>query len=344
MKTIVFACGGTLGHINPAIAMANYLNEKYNIIFFSTTKEYKNNTYKELSFKVYYFNAFGFNRKNLISNFKILKENKRTKREIKKILINQNVDLVVSMGGSIGTLVVSEAIKLKIKTIIHEQNAIMGLGNKLVYKRVNKVLLTYPIKNIKNSLVVGNPLKFNDTIKNESEDILLVFGGSIGSKVINDFFINNYQKIKLNKRIVLIVGSKYYNENLKKIKEVESNYFKILEKTDEMEKYYKKAYIVISRSGATTLGEIMDYQKIAIVIPSPNVSNNHQYHNAYYFYKKNCLKMINEKDLNIERINELLEILDNKNQREMIKKEITKNNINNKKELFKNEIDKILGD
>lgn len=119
---------------------------------------------------------------------------------------------------------------------------------------------------------------------------------------------------------------------------------KIIDKTDEMDKLYQRAYVVISRSGATTLNEIINYQKISIVIPSPNVTNNHQYHNAAYYYNKGCIEMINEKEISIEKINQLLNDLNDNKKREQISKNINDNKIENCKELFKREIIKLIGD
>lgn len=343
-KTIVFACGGTLGHINPAIAMAEYLRNDYRIIFISSMKEKNNETYKKYNFLVYYFDSYGFNRKKIFQNFTNINKNRRVKKEIIKVLKDENVDLVISMGGSIGTLTALVASKMQIKTIIHEQNAVIGLGNSIAYHKVDRVLLSYPIDKIKKGIVVGNPLKFKNNNIKQNEDIILIFGGSLGAKVINDFFIDNFNHINWKHKVVLIVGTKYYQENIIKIRNSESINLKIIDKTDEMDKLYQRAYVVISRSGATTLNEIINYQKIAIVIPSPNVTNNHQYHNAAYYYNKGCIEMINEKEISIEKINQLLNDLNDNKKREQISKNINDNKIKNCKELFKREILNLIGD
>lgn len=348
MKTVAFACGGTLGHINPALAMAEYLKEYYRIIFISSDKEKRNNTYKDYPYQVFYFNSSGFNRKNLLKNIQNIKNNIKVRKEINQIFINENVDLVISMGGSIGTLAVLSGKKLKIKTMIHEQNAIIGLGNKIVCRAVDRVLLSYPIKNLRNSSLVGNPVKVKNNVMkddNRKEDVILIFGGSNGAEMLNDFFISNINNINtLNKKIVLIVGDKYYQKNYQKINNLQMMNFEIIKSVSNMDEYYKRAYIVISRSGATTLCEIMNYQKIAIVIPSPNVTNNHQYYNALYYSKKECLKMLEEKDLNLRMINEIINELSDDNIRSIITNNIKKNTNTNVKELFKKEIVQLLGD
>lgn len=344
-KTIVFACGGTLGHINPAIAMSEYLKDNYRIIFISSMKEKNNNTYSNYNFTVYYFESYGFNRKKIFKNFINIYYNHRVKKEISKVLSKEKVDLVISMGGSIGTLAVLVAHKMNIKTIIHEQNAVIGFGNRIVHRNVDRILLSYPIKKIKNGIVVGNPMKFSNDGRSNNQNLILIFGGSLGAQVINDFFIENYNLINFGKyQVVLIVGKKYYQENIIKIRNSEKINFRIVDEIINMNKYYQKAFIVISRAGATTLNEIINYQKIAIVIPSPNVTNNHQYYNALYYYDKDCLEMIDENDLSVNKINSLIKKLSTFEVRDNMIKNMTFNKINNSKELFKDEVLKLIGE
>lgn len=347
LKTIVFACGGTLGHINPALAMAEHLKlkERYRIIFFSSLKEKYNKTYDSFNYQIYYFNCFGFNRKRIFKNLKNYFNNLRVKKEIAKIYKKEDVSLVIGMGGSIGTLAVLAAKKNNIKTMIHEQNAIIGLGNKIVAKKVDKVLLTYPLDNIKNGIVVGNPLRFANKQQQNKENIILIFGGSLGADAINDFFIDNYKLLQWNNnKVVIIVGDKYYQKNICKIKNNESINLRIIDRTEEMDNYYQKAFIVICRGGATTISEVIDYQKCAIVIPSPNVSNNHQYYNALFYHQRNCLELLNEEDLNITNINLLLNKLSDYGYRRKISENISKYKINNAKELFELEIIELIGE
>lgn len=352
LKTIVFACGGTLGHINPAIAMAKYLKDKYRIIFFSTMKEKNNKTYADFDYNIYYYNCQSFNRHNIINNIKAIKNNiKAIKnniiviKEIKKTLKKENVDLVISMGSSIGTLAVIASFRIGIKTLLHEQNAVLGLGNKIVLRKVDKVLLSYPIDKIKNYTVVGNPVISKIKEYHKEGKQILIFGGSLGAERINDFFIDNYKNIKwpLN-QVVLITGEKYYQKNIEKINKVVSYNFKILKKVSHMNSYYNDAYIVICRGGATTISEVLQHKKCAIIIPSPNVTLNHQYYNALYYVKRNCLLMIEEKNINVDSINLLLNKLDNKKERAIINNNITLNVIQNTKEKFFSEIKKIIGE
>ena len=161
--------------------------------------------------------------------------------------------------------------------------------------------------------------------------------------LINDFFIDNIKRLNIiNYNVVIIVGSKYYQENIEKIKNIKSDKITIIEKTNNMEKYYKRAFIVVSRAGATTINELINFRKISILIPSPNVTNNHQYHNAKYYYEKGCFEMLLEKDLNVSNVNRLFLKMSGVNQREKYIENIDKNKIVNIKEEFLKEIKRLI--
>jgi len=341
-KKIVIAAGGTLGHINPSLEICRELIRKgYNIYYVSLEKN-KDYILKSISDikECLFVNAHGFNRKKLFINILNIIKNSQIKKEIKKFFYKIKPDLIISFGSSVGSLCVSSGASLKIPTVIHEQNTIMGIGNKLVYKKVNKVYLSMECNY--QGKIVGNPVitKYFEKYGFNSGDRILIVCGSNGASDINNFFIDNYVMFK-NFKITLITGKKYYEMHKDKIEKISNENFLIKDFETEMFERYKEAKIIICRSGSSTLSEVFGLRKLVLTIPSINVSDNHQYYNAKYYYDIGCLEMIEEKELNVENVNKAVNKLVSNNSYYI-------NNIKNKIDVyslykFVDEIEKILG-
>jgi UDP-N-acetylglucosamine--N-acetylmuramyl-(pentapeptide) pyrophosphoryl-undecaprenol N-acetylglucosamine transferase len=328
MKKIIFVGGGTLGHIYPMIPVVKKLKDKYDLYFIGTKKGLEKDLIEKLKYfkDTYYLNMQGFRRSFSISgvkyNLKTIKMYLACSKVSREILENIKPDLVVGMGGYISGVVLKAAHKLKIKTAIHEQNSVMGLSNRLMEKKVNIILLSFPLaKRIKNKNVkiVGNPrlseIYENNRIKTEEKKLIVIVGGSRGSQFINDTVLDSLDEFKrLNYRLVLITGSKYFKENINKIKSKQDKNIRIIDFTDQLIDYIKKASVVVSRSGATTLVELMALRKVTLLIPSPNVTNNHQEKNADILVNNNCSIKLLEKDLNKKSLIENIKKLESDNE------------------------------
>ena len=161
-KKIIISGGGTLGHILPIIPVIMDIYKQYDLYFIGTKKGLEkkyleNNDYNKYFKKMYFLDMEGINRKNIFKNIKVLYKYYIIRKQIIKIYETIKPNLIIGMGGYISGVSIKIANSKKIKTIIHEQNATMGLANKLVYKKVNKVLLSYDIDEIKEKVVIGNP-------------------------------------------------------------------------------------------------------------------------------------------------------------------------------------------
>lgn len=319
-KKIIFSGGGTLGHIVPIIPIVMLLYKEYDLYFIGTKKgreeKYIYENKLNIYFKgLYFFDMVGINRKDLYKNITTFKKYFKVKKQIKQLYNKLKPNLIIGMGGYISGVAINEGIKKNIKTIIHEQNAILGLSNKLVYKKVNKVLLTIPIDNlnINNKIVIGNP-RYSYVLKNyksKEENIILICGGSLGSKFINDLIINNYEQFIFEDYILkIVVGDKYYNENINNINKIKTNKIIICKFINNLVDEMSKATLIISRCGASTLSEIMALKKPSILIPSPNVTNNHQLLNGLYLENNGCCDLIEEKNVTLnelkKRINNII--------------------------------------
>lgn len=321
-KKIVITGGGTLGHILPIVPVIERLHKEYDFIYIGSIKGVVKKYFEEknvnkMFYDLYYLDMDGINRKKIFKNFITLIKYFKCKKKVKKILNQNNISLTIGMGGYISGVVIHLAIKAKIKTIIHEQNSVMGLSNRLVCKKVNKVLLSYPIYNIrnKNIKVIGNPrysyVKDNFKSSDDYNSILIV-GGSLGSDKINETIINNIDKI-INYKITLITGEKYYKDHIVEIKNILNIYpnIKIIPFSNNILDIMKNSSLIISRSGATTIAEIMALKKCSILIPSPNVTENHQFKNAAFLQKSNCCVLIEEKDMENELFKKINELFSN---------------------------------
>lgn len=304
---VLFVGGGTLGHIFPTFSIIDLIKDRGGEVYFICGKRKEEieilNKNDKID-KVYFLDMIGLKRKISLSNILAIKKYLLAKKESKKILQEIKPDIVIGMGGYVSGAVLSVAIKMKIKTIIHEQNSVYGLVNKVFKNKVDKVLLSFEIEKGKNIVTVGNPrvsefynkyYKLNSTKIKENK--ILVLGGTLGSEKINDYFINNYEKFKEKNIIVtLITGKKYYEKNEEKIKNIKYP-FDVIPFSNHIFDHMINSKIIISRSGATTISEIFGLKKMAILIPSPNVVNNHQYKNAKYFYDKKCVELLEENNI-----------------------------------------------
>lgn len=299
--------------------------------------------------KTYYFDSEGLKRKLSLKNIIVIYKHYRNIKKAKSILKKEKIDLVVGMGGFISASTIIAANSLKLKTLIHEQNAVLGLANRVVQRKVNKILLSYPIKNLKNSVVVGNPRisEVYELYKNENlnlGDYLLVVGGSRGAQRINELIINIKERLKNAKiNAVLITGNKYYEENEARLVKINCRYFKIIPFSNNLPKLLINAKLIISRAGATTLSELLALKKISIIIPSPNVTGDHQTKNAMQVTKFGGAVMFNEAELDEEKLfREIEKLYFNNDVRSKIINNLSFNVRFDAKDLFIEEIEKIL--
>lgn len=320
MTNIAFCAGGTLGHINPAISFINSVKDENTRIIFITTKKdkkydlIKNNQNID---KTYYLNVSGIPKK-IIEYPNAIYINLKGLKQIKTIFKEEKISIVVGLGGYISGLCIYIANKLKLKTIIHEQNSVLGFANRINIKKTNRILTSFDNtmyvnnKNFKVKLI-GNP-RYTDAKKVKKNQFvtkknLLITSGTLGSKYINDVIIEfiNSPFIK-EYTITFVTGKRYYEEVVNKV--LASSRVKIIPFSNNLLLEMSKAGIIISRAGSSTLFEILATKTPSIVIPSPNVTHNHQYYNAKSLADKNMIKMIEEKNFNFHSLIETLNEID----------------------------------
>ncbi len=323
---IMFVAGGTGGHINPAIAVANEvkrLNPNAQILFVGTEGRMETRIVPNAGFQLKTLKMNGFSRR---MSFAGLKQNLTTayltlkaSGDAKKIISEFEPDVVVGFGGYVTGPVLRAAVKMGIKTAIHEQNAFPGVANKALAKLVDKVMLTSAAaeKHMKCKnppVVTGLPVRREITKTDRdfaratlgvkaNEMLVLSMGGSLGADAINSAVVEMLTTLKDEKDICFLHSTGKFGSWVgEKLTENGVNYGKgtnieIREYIDNMEICLPACDVVISRAGASSISEIQILGKPSILIPSPNVAENHQFHNAMTLAENDGAILIEEKDL-----------------------------------------------
>ena len=319
---ILIAAGGTGGHIYPAIALAEkFIVDGNDVTFIGSKNRMEATVIPEKGYKYIGISVLSTSG-SIINKFKSLISIYSTYKECLKIV--KDYDLVVGFGNYISVPVVLAANKLKIKTVIHEQNSFVGRANLFLDKKVDLVIGSYKenlkqFKN-KNTFILGNPqagkaskcLKDGSVIKNLGLDpnkkTVVIFMGSLGSLTVNSRLIEFFKIADGSYQIVYATGSSYY----KTVKDanIENDFIKVFERIDGMN-VMKNATLLVSRAGATTLAEICAMGVPSILIPSPYVPNNHQYHNAMALVNNNAACFISEDDLSADTLDSLIKSIIN---------------------------------
>ena len=319
---VLISGGGTGGHVNPAVAIANYIsskNKNIQVVFAGTEKGLESKVIPREGYKLYYLKVRGFKRKFALSNIDAAVKAFTSKIAAKKIIKDFKPDVVVGVGGYVSWPVLSVAAKMKIPTVIHEQNAFPGVTTKMLSKVVDKVMISFEesrkyFKDQDKLIYTGNPVRneiFNINFKEVKKELspgkfmILSVGGSMGAEKINEVMIDFMDKYSKNKSInhYHVTGTRAYKEYSKIFKNKGlggyNNLF-LSEYLYDIYKYYAAADIIICRAGASTLTELAVIKKPAILIPSPYVTENHQYKNAEALEKQNAAVIVEEKDLTAE--------------------------------------------
>ena len=332
---ILFAAGGTGGHINPALAVAGEIRDTQpdaDILFVGTKDKMESRLVPAAGFNFTTITISGFQRKISLEN---IKRNLQTLInlvisffQVKKLLRDFAPDVVVGFGGYVSGPVLRAAAKKGIKTVIHEQNAFPGMANKALAKTAERTLLTVPeaakLMTSKNEPIItglpvrGEILSADKKLAREKlgipTDAFLVFstGGSLGARAINDVMLGVIPK--LTDKAWFIHGyGKFGGYVLDKFKEngidVKAPNTDIREYIYDMADCLAAADLIVSRAGASSLAEIQALGKAAVLIPSPNVAENHQYHNAMAMVNRDAALIIEEKNLTPEKLQSEIEEL-----------------------------------
>lgn len=327
---VIFAGGGTAGHINPALAVAGYLREQEpdaEILYIGAKGGMEERLVPQAGFTFRGLTISGFQRslslKNIGRNAKTLVHVFTASHEAKKILREFQPDICMGTGGYVAGPVLREAAKMHIPTVIHESNAYPGITNKMLSKKVDKVMLAvadaqkYMAQGAA-CVITGNPVRpdilragrDNARVKLEldSRPMILSFGGSLGARKINEAVAELLVWSAKSGRFQHIHGygkwGRWFPDLLKEkgLNLKDHPEFDVREYISDMPDCLAAADLVICRAGAITLSELQAQGRAAILIPSPNVAENHQYHNAMALVGRGAAEILEEKDLTGEAL------------------------------------------
>ena len=321
---ILLAGGGTAGHINPALAIAGYIKQKRpdtEFLFIGNKDGMEQRLVPQAGFPIRSITISGFQRslspKSMAANLRTVRRTVTSSAAAKKIIKEFQPDLCIGTGGYVSGPVVRDAARLGIPCLIHEQNAYPGVTNKMLAHRVQKVMLAVeaakPYFKDVPVVVTGNPVRGEILTADKAESrkqlgldqrpVILSFGGSLGAQKINEALVDLIARSGKNGRYQHIHAyGKYGGWFPDKLREAgvepdDCPNLDIRPYIDNMPVCMAAADLVISRAGAITLSEIQAMGKPAILIPSPNVAENHQYHNAMALVDAGAAEIIEESNL-----------------------------------------------
>lgn len=359
--------GGTAGHVTPAVAICEMLKEKFEsceILFIGRDGGDENDIVKKHGIKIKTLKIKGLHRGISAKNIKVIFNAVDAYRDSKSIIKDFEPDVVIGTGGYVCWPVIRAAKSKRIPSIIHESNAFPGLTSRILAPGCDRVLVNFPgtemhFKRKDNISVVGNPML--DTLIKESRDgarkklglsqkdfVILSFGGSGGAEVINDSIVKlmkNYSTRVGRIKHIHASGKKYYGKLKETVPELTkgTNGCIIYPYIENMPLYMKSADIVISRCGAMTLSEIAASDAVPILIPSPNVTDNHQYKNGRFLTDKGAAMMIEEGELCERSLLDAVRYLENNpTVRNRMRQKLDEFKKDNCRELIYREIVKIL--
>jgi len=335
---VVISAGGTGGHIYPALAIIHKIQENEpdsEFLYIGTHNRMEKDIVPREGIPFRSIEVYGFNRRHLFKNLKVLSCLYKSKKQCIKWLKEFKPDVVIGVGGYVTVPVLSAAHKLKIKTFLHEQNSVPGKANLSLASHVDLIGVSFRStldKFPKNKTIfTGNPCS-EDAInkkpmeKNELgldpyKKLVLIVMGSLGASSVNNVLKDALPRVSNKEYQVLFVTGKADYDDIAAIA-FPSN-VKVVPYLDNMTRIMKRVDLMVSRAGASTMSEIIALKIPSILIPSPYVPNNHQFKNAADLVDIHAAKLIEEKDLNADLlISEIDKILASP-----LKQEEMKNNL-----------------
>ncbi len=379
IKKIIISAGGTGGHIYPAIAVAQALQKRLNnnveFLFVGASDRMEMEKVPKAGFKIVGLWISGLQRrityKNILFPFKVISSIAKSFG----IINNFKPDVVIGFGGYASSAVLYAASLKKLPTLIHEQNSYAGITNKILKDKVNKICVAYD--NMEkffpaNKLVkTGNPIRQDlldvSNKKNEAIDFfkldaakktVLVIGGSLGARTINESILQGLDKLKeANINLIWQTGKNFQinsnNEILNSKKSANSSEnnsslefrisnFQIREFIYEMDLAYAAANIVISRAGALSIAELAQVCKPVILVPSPNVAEDHQTKNAMALVNKNAAILVKDNEAKNNLVNETIKLVNDEGKQKELMNNISSFALPNAAELIVDEVIKIM--
>lgn len=332
-KRVIISGGGTGGHIFPAVAIANALKKiapDTEILFIGANGRMEMEKIPAAGYKIIGLDIQGFQRNSLIKNLLLPYKVLKSVLKARSIIKNFKPDVAVGVGGYASGPLLYAANQMKIPYLIQEQNSFAGITNKILGKNAKLVCVAFegmekffPEEKI---LITGNPIRREvvdiENKRFEASELLslsplkktiLVTGGSLGSGTLNKSVLAGLDKIlAADVQLIWQTGKFYYHSILEQLQGKEYPNLKVLEFLHRMDLAYAASDLVISRAGAGTIAELCLVKKAVILVPSPNVAEDHQTKNALALVRNNAAIMLRDEEAEIELIDIALMLIKDK--------------------------------
>lgn len=334
---VLMAGGGTAGHINPAIAIADTIRRRQpdaEIMFVGTVRGMESRLVPMAGFEFTSMPVAGFQRRltpeNIKRNIRALYYLALSGSRAAKIIRDFKPDIAIGTGGYVSGPILRKAAQMGVPILIHEQNAFPGVTTKMLSRYAECVMLA--VEDAKKRMdsklkfvTTGNPVRAEileydkQTARRElgvdDRPLIVSFGGSLGAEMINKSMLDLLERSARKRNYQHIHGYGQYGKFVvtellkRKVKLKKSKNIDVREYINDMPRVLAAADLVICRAGAMALSEIQALGKAAILIPSPNVAENHQYYNAMAMVDRNAAEIIEEKDLTPKKLIEMVDSL-----------------------------------
>lgn len=327
---LIISGGGTGGHIFPAVAIANEFKDRYpdtDILFVGAQDRMEMTRVPEAGYKIVGLWISGLQRKltwsNLLFPLKVLVSYWKAMRIVKDF----QPDVVIGTGGYASGPIMMAATRYRVPSVIQEQNSFAGLTNKQVASKVSKVCVAYegmekyfPKEKI---VLTGNPVR-KDILSigskrekalghfgfDANKKTLLIVGGSLGARTINESIIKGVEKlIEAQIQVIWQTGKGYFDQYKSQLDKYDLRRIRVQDFLKEMDLAYAAADVVVSRSGALAVSEICIAKKPVILVPSPNVSEDHQTKNARALVDKGAAILVADRDASSKLVDEALSLI-----------------------------------
>lgn len=303
--------GGTGGHIFPAVSIANALKEldtNAEILFIGALGRMEMERVPQAGYKIIGLPVRGFNRAKPWKNFSVLCDLFKSIRQVKKIIRDFKPNVGVGVGGYASGAAMWAAANMGIPILLQEQNGFAGVTNKILKNKASKICVAYPGMEkffpADKIILTGNPVRQNLTEGKKNKDDkrknLLIIGGSLGARTINEAVMAALPDLaNAGIHVVWQTGKGYYEKCLERVNALKNegvnlDSIECLDFLSDMPDRYAQADLVISRAGASSISEICLLGKPAILVPSPNVAEDHQTHNAMALVKRDAAVLVKD--------------------------------------------------
>ena len=316
--------GGTGGHIFPALSIANRLKEvnpSTEILFVGAEGRMEMERVPAAGYNIVGLKVEGLDRKNIFRNIKVVWNLLRSMAKVRGIIKDFKPDVAVGVGGYASGAALKVAQQMGIPVVLQEQNSFAGVTNKMLAKGAEKICVAYtsmerffPAEKI---ILTGNPVRQNLLAEinkqeayecfglNPNKPTLMVMGGSLGARTINQAMIAGLERLKASGiQVIWQTGRIYYQDALKAYEPYRCDEIKVTDFLSRMDYAYAVSDLVVSRAGASSISELSLLGKPSILVPSPNVAEDHQTHNARALSDKGAAILVRD----VEAVDTLVDI------------------------------------